>query len=101
MINTRKSVTIKGITDGLQTLGTVKPNLIIDQVTIPYQFHVIPDQTRIPADGILGADFLRDHNCTIDLEKLRLSTKLGMAQHHLDISGHESQEFLILDPRGE
>lgn len=60
---------IKGITnETVQCLGYTQANLFINDYRCSHSFQVIDSNFPIPADGILGRDFIAKFKCKLDYE---------------------------------
>lgn len=67
-------IRIKGVTDGsITSLGTISTKLFVSKFAIAHKFHIVPDMFNIPADGILGKDFLKKFRCKIDYQDMTLA----------------------------
>lgn len=67
-------IRIKGVTDGsIMSLGTISTKLFIPKFAISHKFHIVPNMFNIPADGILGKDFLKRFCCKIDYQDMTLA----------------------------
>lgn len=68
-------IEIKGITEGVtESLGaTTESNLLYKNFRIPQNFHIVPKDFNIGADGILGKDFIKQYKCNIDYDTMILS----------------------------
>lgn len=75
-INSNSISNIQGIKKGyVQTLGLTNSRILIDNFDINHSFHVVDNEFPIPADGIMGLDFIRNFKCQIDYENWRLTIR--------------------------
>lgn len=103
-INNSHTVKITGITtDAIYSLGTVEANInFYKQFSIIQIFHVVPDSFSIPAEGILGKDFLKNNYCTINYETMELRIKqMNQLPYYLPILQGPSEETVMLPARCE
>lgn len=49
-----------------KTLGYVNLNVLVSQNKIPHTFHVVGSDFPVPFTGILGNDFLKEHQMLVD-----------------------------------
>lgn len=64
---------MRGITDEKQqSLGSIIAKIVFKNIGIEHKFHVVKNDFPMPADGIVGKDFLRRHKCTLDFDKMDL-----------------------------
>lgn len=71
-------IKIKGITEeSITSFGITQLEIFLPDLTLKHTIHVVPDTLAIPVSGILGKDFLKAFNCTIDYEtmSLKINTK--------------------------
>lgn len=67
MINVNDKCKINGIVDGLvETLGSIDASIFIDNVEFQHRFQIVSKDFPVPADGILGLDFISKYNCSLD-----------------------------------
>lgn len=85
-INSLEKVNIKGITNHkISSLGLAYAYLYFNNFDLQCQFHIVSDEFEIPADGILGKDFLKNNNCQIDYNNMSIS-----------INNHNQKEVIPL-----
>lgn len=100
--DTRYTVTLRGISSsGIDTFGILSTRLFFNDESILHQLHVTPNSINILSNGILGKDFLKTFNCTIDYDKMSLSFNFN--NKHFDIPIHCSpiKDTLVIPPRCE
>lgn len=69
-INTKDKLSLKGITKKpIQTLGSATFEIMGKRT----KFYIVRDDFGIPADGIIGAEFLNQNNAIIDYNQSRLA----------------------------
>lgn len=58
---------MRGITnERTLSLGSVNINFIFSHLSLEHKIHVVPDDFPMPANGILGRDFIKRFHCLID-----------------------------------
>lgn len=74
--NISENILIKGVANSfVSTLGTVMIALFVDNETIVHKFHLVDDKTAIPANGIIGKDFLKLYRCCLDYDSMSLTIR--------------------------
>lgn len=72
--NPKDKCSISGIGSGIiETYGSTTSNIILDNLIVHQSFYIVGNNFPIPADGILGRDFLAKHRCCIDYNSWLLS----------------------------
>lgn len=100
-INKSHISTIKGVTEEpIETCGTVKMDIFIDDIIITHIFHVVPDRFAIPTDGLIGKDFMRLYQCKLDYADSTLTVRTEIKEVVVSICNGIEDE-LILPPRCE
>lgn len=66
-------------------------------MTVPQEFHVVPDSFNIPADGILGKDFLHGNVCIVNYNYPSLTIQNQITIPLLD----SLEDILYIPPRSE
>lgn len=97
---------INGIVDGLvETLGSVDACLLIDNVEFQHHFQIVSEDFPVPADGILGLDFITKYNCSLDYgsEDWKMTLQPDFLSYVISIPVSNSlyKSSLILPPRCE
>lgn len=101
-INSKDIIKIRGVTEELvKSLGTINNELFINRFSVYHEFHVVADDFGIPADGIIGKDFLKFHKCIIDYEDMSLSFFLGSNHVAIPIRESPSDDTTTLPARAE
>lgn len=68
-INFSNISNITGVGQGtIQSIGTVDLDIRIQDVLVPHEFHVVPENFPIPCDGIIGIDFIKKYNCVLEFQ---------------------------------
>lgn len=76
--NAYDKCSISGIGSGIiETYGSTTTNINLDDLLVHQAFHIVGDNFPIPADGILGRDFLTKHRCCIDYNSWLLSVNVN------------------------
>lgn len=69
-IDTHATTNLSGVGEGLTTtIGKVYTDLIVEDILIRHEFHVVENNFPIPVDGIIGIDFIRNYNCMLDYQR--------------------------------
>lgn len=69
-INNQNSCQINGIIEGIvKTKGSIDTYLLNNDIELEYQLQIVDDDFPVPADGILGLDFIRKYNCKLDYDQ--------------------------------
>lgn len=101
-INHDEIISIKGITDNFITsVGTIEINLLFDEFYLIHTIHVVPDEFAIPVPGILGKDFLKDFQCTIDYATMTLTIVVDSGSVTLNIWEGPEENTIVIPPRCE
>lgn len=73
-INPSEKINIKGITNNtIRSMGTAYSYLYLKTIDLEWKFHIVSDNFEIPADGILGKDFLKANKCRFGYDKMIIS----------------------------
>lgn len=93
---------IRGVTDNvIESLGTVKADLFINDFTISHSFHIVPDDFNIPADGIVGNDFIELYECILNYRDKTFSFELDNKIISTPILDSPSADTLVLPAKAE
>lgn len=68
---------------------------------IQQNVNVVDEDFEIPADGILGKDFLRNFGCTIDYPTMTLTVRWGNYDINWPILGGPDSDSIIIPPKCE
>lgn len=98
-LNLQDQITINGITGSKETLGSQEIQLNFENLHKWYKFHIVDD--NFPVEGIIGADFLRDVDAIIDLEKAIVRIKINNSIIKMPLIKQEESKFLTLPARCE
>lgn len=75
-VNVSKKINITSATGHtVQSLGTVTNTIDIMNHSIIHEFHIYDESIPIPADGILGFDFMTKHNCNLNVPMKRVEIR--------------------------
>lgn len=66
-----------------------------------HSFHVVPNEFRIPSDGILGKDFIKNYRCNIDYNNMILSFYFKNKKLVIPILQGPEQDTIVLPARSE
>lgn len=101
-VNENEQIYIKGITDQLITsLGTTYVKIKFGEEWIVHKVHVVPDSFEIPVNGILGKDFLKLFNCSIDYASMTLTINTSDGFVVINIFEGPDKNSLVIPPRAE
>lgn len=101
-LNQSEVITIKGITEGtIASCGTIIANIFIQGYSIEHKFHIVPNEFNIPAEGILGKDFLKRFNCIMDYNNMTLTLKLSNDTLSIPILETPHDNIILLPTRCE
>lgn len=101
-INSTDIIRIRGVTDELvSSLGTIENEIFTNDFSVYHEFHVVSNNFGIPADGIIGKDFLKIHKCVIDYEEMSLSFQLNGKLVSIPILESPSDNSITLPARAE
>ena len=80
-VSAQNKINLTGITTHtIDTLATTFTTIQFGETSVKHQFHLIPKELDIGADGILGREFFANYRCVIDYEHWLLNfTHNGMA----------------------
>lgn len=96
------SVNIKGVTQNLvKTLGTTRTSIFFGNNALPHEFHVVENNFPIPADGILGRDFLTRRKCILNYDKWTMHFKSNYCSIEVPMLGGPIPNFVTIPPRCE
>lgn len=99
-INEHDFCFITGVTEGrIKTLGKVYITLYVEEFQLTQPFYVVPDDTPIPVDGLLGKIFHKKYKAAVDYRdnclKLRLQREIYIPLQD------DAKEDLVIPPRSE
>lgn len=101
-LDTSEIVNIKGITnDSIGSLGTVTTNLFVNNNVLPCKFHIVSSEFDIPADGILGKDFIKNYSCILNYDEMSLTINGFNGNFKIPIRGGPSDNTIVLPARSE
>lgn len=94
LIDTSEKIQLIGITENVvNTVGTIKAKIRINDSIINYKFHVLP--RKYPLRGVLGKDFFCEHNAIINYDKKIIELK-GTEVQITDFDNNIAKVNLIL-----
>jgi len=78
-IDKTNDIRIQGITtESVKSLGKIISTIFLDKhLPIKQPFQVISSSFPIPADGILGKDFIKNNKCSLDFHSMTISIYTG------------------------
>lgn len=93
-IDTSTVTRLNGIGHGtVSTLGMVSADLILEDLLVRHDFHVVEDNFPIPCSGILGLDFFKKYNCVLDYQTNQDWIIIRSKDYHEDIAIPMSNSF--------
>lgn len=96
------TVCIRGVTDGgIHSLGTLNNDLYFENASLTHKFHIVPGEFNIPADGILGRDFIKLHQCHLDYEHMIVYFNLNNERVVIPMLQGPDQDTIVLPARCE
>lgn len=102
LITTSNAIKIKGATDGVITsLGTTETEIFVEDCTLQHTFHIVDSNFPIPADAILGRDFIAKYNCILDYSNWTMSMQFGYKRITIPIFTNPGSNVLFIPPRCE
>lgn len=102
LVNRSEASRIKGITDGLtNSIGTTKTYIYIGNYTVKHQFHIVSNDFPIPADGIIGRDFITRYQCQLDYLNWVMTIRTINKNIFLPIYNSPDENTLVIPPRCE
>lgn len=82
---------ITGIKEGfVESLGYTTTELIMDNLAIKHDFHIVDKDFPIPADGILGLDFITKFKCNLNYDKWKLTMNPSGVPYSVQIPMYDS-----------
>lgn len=101
-INEKNSIKIRGVTAGtIESLGTIAIELYVNDLSIEHEFQVVPNEFNIPADGIIGRDFLKAQQCKIDYNTMNISFCINESQITIPLQDGPGDDIIVLPARAE
>lgn len=102
LINSSDFVDIKGVTNtSIRSLGSINSQLNINDHTLSQKLHIVPENFNIPSDGILGKDFLKNFQCTINYNDLTLTINTRRGKTIINILEGPDENTIVIPPRCE
>lgn len=102
LINTNEIIYLKGITkEKIPTVGTINLTFIINHNQLPFTVNVIDDRIDIPADGILGDDFLEKHSCDIRYSCMQIEIPINDKIVEIPLEAGPTKEIFAIPARSE
>lgn len=93
---------IRGISEhSLTTRGTTNVQFTFPTSNISHKFHIVDNNFPIPADAILGRDFLSKFSCTLDYATWTLTIKSNEEYISLPILQSPTVDVIYIPPRCE
>lgn len=101
-INDSCIINIRSVTDNIiRSFGIVNNELISHDFSVFHQFHVVPNNFNIPADGIIGKDFIKFHECILNYRNMKCFFELNERMVSMQIVDGPSDDILVLPARAE
>lgn len=101
-IDRSNTINIRGVTDNIiKSCGTVENELFLNDFSVFHDFHVVPNTFNIPADGIIGKDFIKYHKCILNYRKKTCSFEVDGHLVSIPILDGPADDVLVLPARAE
>lgn len=101
-INSTEVIALRGITqESVNSFGTAISKLIFTDISFEHTFQVIDNDFPIPADGIMGKDFIFKHSCILDYHHMAFTIKLKELEITVPILLGPSHDTIAIPPRSE
>lgn len=101
-IDYNSQIYIKGITDEhINSIGTTNIIIYFENTCLSHILHVVPDDFAIPVCGILGKDFLKNFNCTLEYSTMTLTIQVNECSITIDIWEGPEENTIVIPPRSE
>lgn len=95
-------IDIKGVTDHIiRSLGSTNSTLNINGFELTQKLYIVPDEFNIPSDGILGKDFLKRFQCTINYSNMTLTIHTDIRKIILNILEGPEDNTIVIPPHCE
>lgn len=95
-------INIKGVTDNIiKSYGIIDNELISTDFSIFHEFHVVSNSFNIPADGIIGKDFIKLNECILNYQKMKCYFKLNGQSVSIPMVDGPSDDTIVLPVRAE
>lgn len=85
----------------IKSIGTIFVNFYIENAILRCLLHVVPNDINIPADGIIGKDFIKKYQCKIDYEFMEIHIKNFNSRVSIPILSGPSDNTIVLPARSE
>lgn len=101
LIDKSTRISLKGITNEvISSLGLLAAELDFNNHLVQHDFHVVSSNFPIPAQGIIGMDYFKAHNCVINYSKMEFTMYLP-ERVIIPIVSKSKQGQTIIPPRAE
>lgn len=101
-IDNTEIIIIKGVTPyTIESLGTIRTKLQVDDFWLDCTFHVVTDEFDVPSDGILGKDFFRNYKCGICYDTCSLTIKVDNEILYVPMLDGPDENSIVLPARCE
>lgn len=102
IVNRSNICRIKGVTEGCtNSIGTTNANIFIEDYVFSHNFHIVDRNFPIPADGILGRDFIVKYRCQLDYNKWNMTLETSDRNIILPIYNSPEDDVISVPPRCE
>lgn len=102
MLDVSNPIKIKGITNGqTSSIGLTNTIILVNGHELEHKFHIVNSDFPIPADGILGRDFLTKYNCNIDYADWTLTIRLNYTYINIPLNCSLEANLFYIPPRCE
>lgn len=101
-IDDSRNINIRGITDNIiKSIGVIDNELFGNNFSLFHDFHVVPNTFNIPADGIIGKDFIKFYECTLNYQNMTCSFHYNEHLVSIPMVHGPSDDILVLPARAE
>lgn len=95
-------VEVTGVTkQPIYSLGSLKIQLFIENLTITHKFHIMPNNFNIPSDGIIGRDFNTLYHCILDYGTQNYTIRTHAGNVTIPIKMHNKNNEITIPQRAE
>lgn len=102
IVNRSNISRIKGVTEGhTNSIGTTNTEIFVENYVFSHIFHIVDEKFPIPADGILGRDFISKFCCKLDYYEWKMTLRTSEGNITLPIHNNPEDDVITVPPRCE
>lgn len=102
MLDISNPIKIKGVTNGItSSIGLTNTIILVNGHELEHKFHIVNSDFPIPADGILGRDFLTKFKCNIDYADWTLTIRQNYLSINIPLNSSLEENMFHIPPRCE